>query len=271
MDFDAIVDAWLTPPRLSAPDWSAGGRLPEPERFSVTLPAVPLPSVPPDPPHPAYGAGVTVQGYVWDGSGPTALVVHGWGGSAVQLSAWIVGLRERGYRVVAFDAPAHGASGGAFASAPAFAGTIRAVSRLFGDGFDLIVAHSLGALAATLAVADGVRANRLIFLAPCCFVVPILERFGRSQGLDPIDFPTLAATFHKRFGAATALLDPLSRLTEKPPLTIVHDPDDAEVPFADAEAVAAHWPGASLVATPRVGHLRILGARTVIARTLEDL
>src|SRR5262249_24762467 len=51
---------------------------------------------------------------VWQ-SGPAAapavLLVHGWGGRGVQMGAFVEPLRARGYRVVWFDQPGHGASG----------------------------------------------------------------------------------------------------------------------------------------------------------------
>jgi alpha-beta hydrolase superfamily lysophospholipase len=47
------------------------------------------------------------------GKGPTILLVHGWNGHAAQLRAFVSPLVDAGYRVVAFDQPAHGQSSGA--------------------------------------------------------------------------------------------------------------------------------------------------------------
>jgi pimeloyl-ACP methyl ester carboxylesterase len=49
------------------------------------------------------------------------------------------------------------------------------------------------------------------------------------------------------------------------PALIIHDPTDADVPFADAEAIAASWPDARLYVTEGLGHRRILRDRDVIA------
>ncbi|MEZ4682380.1 MAG: alpha/beta fold hydrolase [Caldilineaceae bacterium] len=49
--------------------------------------------------------------YSW-GSGPTVLLVHGWAGRGSQLAPLVAPLVNAGYRVVAFDAPAHGDSPG---------------------------------------------------------------------------------------------------------------------------------------------------------------
>jgi len=46
-------------------------------------------------------------------SGPIVAPVHGWSGRGTQMGAFAAPLVERGYRVIAFDGPAHGDSAGA--------------------------------------------------------------------------------------------------------------------------------------------------------------
>jgi len=50
-----------------------------------------------------------VAGWRW-GNGPTVILLHGWGGYAGQLSAFVEPLVRSGYQVIAFDAPSHGES-----------------------------------------------------------------------------------------------------------------------------------------------------------------
>src|SRR5690349_4154288 len=57
------------------------------------------------------GALVRVRSYRW-GEGPVALLVHGWGGDAGQMTPFVEPLLEAGFAVVAFDAPGHGRSEG---------------------------------------------------------------------------------------------------------------------------------------------------------------
>ena len=56
--------------------------------------------------------GRPVASWEWGGQGPWVVLVHGWGGHAGQLHAFVPALLAAGFRVAAFDAPAHGASGG---------------------------------------------------------------------------------------------------------------------------------------------------------------
>lgn len=73
-----------------------------------------------------------VVGESW-GAGPVVYLVHGWAGHRGQLAAFGPPLVAHGYRVVAFDAPSHGASApGAFgprsSSIPEFAAALTAVA-----------------------------------------------------------------------------------------------------------------------------------------------
>src|SRR6188474_1182869 len=43
----------------------------------------------------------------WGSSGPKILLMHGWGGSRAQMTGFVGPLLSAGYRVVAYDQPAH--------------------------------------------------------------------------------------------------------------------------------------------------------------------
>src|SRR5262245_12337611 len=45
-------------------------------------------------------------------NGPAVLLMHGWGGSRAQMTGFVDPLLFAGYRVVAYDQPAHGDSTG---------------------------------------------------------------------------------------------------------------------------------------------------------------
>jgi hypothetical protein len=55
------------------------------------------------------------------------------------------------------------------------------------------------------------------------------------------------------------------------PLLLFHDRGDAEVPVADAAAIVAAWPRATLVETAGLGHNGVLRDPQVVARTVEFL
>ncbi|HEX6563435.1 MAG TPA: alpha/beta fold hydrolase [Chthoniobacterales bacterium] len=207
--------------------------------------------------------------YRWGNGEQRVLLVHGWAGKAAQFFALISALLEHGFSVVAFDAPAHGNSSGVFASGPAFARAARMVDERHGP-FYAVVAHSLGATAASIALAQGLRAQRAVLLAPAGFIEPLLETFIKLRELpDP-----LAGALRERFAArypAGIISVPLLAKAFEIPALILHDPDDGELPFSHGESIADSWPGATLVPASGAGHWRILRDQSVIERTVAFL
>ena len=194
---DAVIDAWLTPPPPAVLDVSAGGRLPAPGIVALELPDAPLQTLPPSDAHRAWGGGAQAFAYFWDGAGPTVALVHGWGGCAGIWSLWVGQLLRAGYRVVSIDAPAHGAAPGNRASAPAIAGTVRAASREVGP-FAATVSHSLGAIASSLAAADGEPLVAMVHLAACVEVDGTLLETAGSLELPRERIPALRERLAER-------------------------------------------------------------------------
>src|SRR5215218_9241931 len=102
-----------------------------------------------------------VVGWTW-GSGPTVLMVHGWAGSAGDWTALAPLLVAAGYRVAAFDFPAHGLSSGVRTALPDMVRALHSVAYELelGPGgesrpIEAVIAHSFGGAAAVLAARDG--------------------------------------------------------------------------------------------------------------------
>src|SRR5437870_5370277 len=99
---------------------------------------------------------------VWDwGDGPTVLLVHGWNGNAAQLAGLVPPLLRAGYYVAAPDLPAHGASAGTHTNVRAMADALLRLGRRVGP-VHAVIAHSLGAAASVIALAEGLGARRAV-------------------------------------------------------------------------------------------------------------
>ena len=97
--------------------------------------------------HDVLGSEGRVAFWSWgDPDWPLVICLHGWGGRATQWSALANRLLAAEHRVVALDAPAHGASDGDRASLPAFRNALLRVIETAGEPTAL-VGHSLGGLA----------------------------------------------------------------------------------------------------------------------------
>jgi pimeloyl-ACP methyl ester carboxylesterase len=210
-------------------------------------------------------AHTSIAAWSW-GDGPTAVLMHGWGGRADQLAAFVPPLLAAGFSVVAPDAPGHGASSGRESSLLAFADTLEAVAARVGS-IDAFVGHSAGAAAAALAMDRGLMIRRAVFLAPAASLADVVVRFAWQLRIPPWIAQAMRERVESRLGVPMSLLDvPRIARNARTPLLVFHDPSDREVPWKDGEAIAQAWPGAILVDAPGAGHNRILRDTRVIAQ-----
>jgi len=110
--------------------------------------------------------GIEVQAYRWGSGDRVVLLVHGWAGRATQMRRFIKPLINSGYKVVGFDAPAHGNSGGKTATFVEFENTMRKLYALEGEP-DAIIAHSYGGTAVLYSAMNGLPVKKLINLLRC--------------------------------------------------------------------------------------------------------
>lgn len=213
--------------------------------------------------------------YEW-GRGPrTVLVAHGWNGRASQFATLVRELVAEGCRVVSFDAPAHGESGGRGTYLVDWLDVFTALEERHGR-FDAIVGHSFGGLAALVGVARGLSADRVVTVAAPADADLLLAQF---QGM--LRYPESVTTEMRRLFASryfpgdpdpyvwlSAVRRPLRAGT---PLLVVHDEGDRMVPFAEASRIARANPGARTLATTGFGHNRVLSADAVLDAVLEFL
>ena len=204
------------------------------------------------------------------GQGPTILLVHGWEGRGGQLAAFAQPLAQRGFRVVAFDAPGHGKNTARESSLFSFADAIAAASRKFGP-LHGIVAHSMGCAAAMLALGGGQQVPRVVFVSPADASLAA-PRFASMLALRDDVVRHLFRRLEWQYGTTfeDIAIDRLaSRVAPISRLLIVHDQDDRFVPLSDARRLAQAWPDAQLKVTVGLGHHRILRDEATIATATD--
>ncbi len=204
---------------------------------------------------------------------PRVMLVHGWESRAAFLAVWVDPLQAAGFEVVAFDAPAHGASAGRRANAIVFAQAMTAIVERFGP-VSACIGHSLGGFASLLAVAggrlfdrEGLEVQRLLIFAGAEIGGDFMTMFCEFLGLGDDFLPLFLA------GAAEAEGHPISefeahRLFADHPIPTLwlHDPEDNEVPIEGAERVARACPHVTLERISGLGHDRIACDPTMIRR-----
>ncbi len=213
---------------------------------------------------------LTVRGhevvtYEW-GTGPrTALLLHGWRGRASQFAPLVRELRSEGFRVIAFDAPAHGSSSGRSTDIRDWIDAAEQLQAEHGP-FVVIVGHSFGALAALTAARSTVPVPAVAVIAGAAAPDAFLAQFAADLHLDAATTARLSERFRRRLhmdqSAVTARYDAVERpLPADTALLVVHDRGDRRMPDHDSLRLHdAHGARSRLVRTEGQGHTRVLSA-----------
>lgn len=199
----------------------------------------------------------------------TILLVHGWEGRGSQLATIVPYLLARDLRVVTFDAPGHGDSSLPRASVVEHARAICAVAHAVG-GIHGIVGHSVGGAAALFATRLGLEAKRFALISPPTTPIQFASTFARILGLDDTTKSAMMARIEARYAIRFDDLDARrDAATITAPLLVVHDRDDAIVPFANGEAIASAARRGRLISTTGLGHNAMVRAPKVL-ETIAD-
>ncbi len=213
---------------------------------------------------------VNLTAYSW-GEGATVLLVHGWGGRGTQFgSSFVKPLVESGYRVLAFDAPAHGKTPGkqtnGFEIAEAIANVVAKESPI-----DSIIAHSLGVASTVFALNKEVFVSKVVCLASMCWLSSSVKRFSQSAQLSPQAEHQLYRLMENTFGEDVWEIFSVDKRVAnlRIPALLFHDRGDRESSLSGSEAISKAWQGSQLIVTEGLGHQRILRDKQVIQQTVN--
>lgn len=256
---EQALDLWLTVPRLPISK-KERALLAEAENFSVPFHGQ-------RPPGGDFDLPVTTWG---EERRPLVLLVHGWGGHRAQLAAFVEPLLAAGFRVVSFDAPAHGDVPGTQASGYQIAEAMHAVVEKVGMP-QAVIAHSLGTMAVTVALDEWLKVQKLVFFGPMRRLSDTLEPFLKMNNL-PADLASeLKQVTENRFGADVWARTSLDLILPKfdIPALVFHDREDETTPYISGVGVARAWRSAKLVTTHGLGHRGALKDPDVIKQVVE--
>jgi pimeloyl-ACP methyl ester carboxylesterase len=202
---------------------------------------------------------------------PKILLVHGWQGRGTQLGKLIDPLIAKGFQVIALDGPAHGDSPGKKTNVKFFADALMEVDREIGP-FYAFVAHSFGAGATAIALSSGLKLQKVILVASPADLRWVRDDYCRLMNLSPGVGQAFQDRLEKWAGIKIKDVDIAKMGTNiEIPALIVHDPEDKEIAFHNAEIIAEHWKTARLLVLHGVGHRRILKSPEFIKAAVEFL
>jgi len=219
--------------------------------------------------------GTTVHGYSWNHNVlKKVLIIHGFESSIVNFDHFVFPLMDKGYGVLAFDAPGHGRSGGTMVSAPLFANMITMISEKYGP-VQSFIAHSFGGLTLSMAL-EGMEHNetfKVVFIAPLTELKTAAESFFHLLKLNE--------QIQKEFD--TQITDmggyPLewysirrSIKNIKAQILWLHDEDDDQTPLRDALNVKKDNPAnVKFLITKGLGHSGIYTDKKLVQEIIDFL
>ena len=193
----------------------------------------------------------------WEDSGPTVLLMHGWGGSRAQMTGFVDSLLNAGFRVVAYDQPAHGESDGKTTNVLEIAPTMELVMKQEGK-FDFIIAHSFGTLITSYALTQlsFPPPSKLVYLGAFNRLMDSLPRFQVQAKLPEEIIDGLRAMIVENFGIGIldAIVNEKMVAKIKVPALMFHDRSDNVTPVEDSRAIANAWTEAQYIETNNLGH-----------------
>lgn len=224
--------------------------------------------IPPDPSREPMMLAV----YEWgDPEHPAVALAHGWELQAGRMGHFVGPLLRAGFRVIAIDLPAHGASGGSLLNVPDGAAAIADACAACG-GVTALIGHSFGGLAALWLAAHtaGGGLGHVVTLGAGSGVNFLIHNLATAKGWDAAHERAFRDRFAERFGGPVELYS-VERFGRhiRVPVLVVHDRRDNMVGIEESDAILAHVPTARRLATSGLGHRAITRDAEVIAAAIR--
>ena len=220
--------------------------------------------------------GATITGWRWNHpADKKVLIVHGFESSVTNFDDYIGLLIKKGYEVLAFDAPAHGRSGGKTITAPLYKDTIKEINKLYGP-IDSFIAHSFGGLAVSLALEEIKHTDftKLVLIAPATETEGAIDSFFKTIRLDdPLVREEFEKVIIKEAGVNSSWYSIRRAMNNIRAKTLwLHDHEDDTTPISDAIKVQQeNHRNINFVFSTGLGHRRIYRDNKVQKAILDFL
>ncbi len=219
-----------------------------------------------------YGKHI-LKGYEWGEGERVVLLVHGWESRGTAMRSFVPQLVDAGFKVVAFDGPAHGNSAGKRTNLPHFGGAVRAIIKYIGGVYGIIT-HSFGGASTVFSLANidnSISIEKLVLIG----VPSSMENLSKDF-TNLIKAPTsVAKRFEKMLEDRINM--PLSeghlglayQRVKVGETLVVHDREDQVIPLDEAHAVVETWENTSLLITEGLGHFLLMKNPDLIKRVTD--
>jgi len=219
--------------------------------------------------------GIDIRGYRWNHPQPKKmLIVHGFESTAYNFDRYVMPLVKKGYEVLAFDAPAHGASGGKRINLPMYIDTLKHIYFKYGP-INAYLAHSFGGLATAhfLEIYEHDDQTKVVLIAPATETVTAIDSFFKFLHLNNDirkEFDELIYQKSNKRPSEFSIKRAVHNI--KASILWFHDEEDELTPLSDALKVKEeNHPNIEFEISKGYGHRRIYRENKVVKRIVEFL
>lgn len=219
--------------------------------------------------------GITIRGYRWNHpSHKKFLIVHGFESASQNFDRYISPMVRMGYEVLAFDAQAHGISGGKRITLPEYVETLKQVLKRYGP-IDAYLSHSFGGLALTqfIETIPHDEKTRIVLIAPATETVTAIDSFFRLLQLnDDVrkEFNQLIFNKGGHWPQHYSIRRAMKHINAK--VLWFHDENDDLTPLEDALKIKdEEHKNVEFIITSGLGHRRIYRDNKVSKKIFEFL
>lgn len=211
-----------------------------------------------------------IQCYTWGTGAKTVLLGHGFNSNAARWRPLVGLLNHNGYKVVAFDAPAHGNSEWKRVNGLLYAAIIGELIQAFKPNY--VVGHSFAGIAFSyyFSKMKHLSVEKIILLGVPNELTDISTVFFKELHLNKKVETAYFKVFEEKFGYPAEYFT-LSNLMSSVPYhgLIIHDEMDDIASFKGAQLLHEKWNNSSFLATKNLGHS--LQGRSVYAKIVSFL
>ncbi|HXJ99290.1 MAG TPA: alpha/beta hydrolase [Gelidibacter sp.] len=196
-----------------------------------------------------------IMTYRWIGSKQTILLAHGWESNSARWKNLITTLKNKGYDMIALDAPAHGQSGSDVFNAILYAEFINVAAQRFSP--DILIGHSVGGMACALFQSkyQPVKLKKMILLGSPSEFKDVMKRYTDMLSYNKRVISELNRTIETRFGNSADTFSTAKFLESSASEgLLIHDKNDRIIPYNDALLINNSFKNSQLITTKGLGH-----------------
>jgi pimeloyl-ACP methyl ester carboxylesterase len=214
-----------------------------------------------------------VKLYEWGSGDRVVLLAHGWESRGTALRDSVPSLVEAGFKVVAFDAIAHGDSTGKRNNLSTNGSTIEAIITHYGGIYGAIC-HSFGCSSLIYAlqfINPRLSVERVVFIAVPPATKVIMSNFLKMMNIPSAVKKAYYEWMEKKTGFPLHKIDVATARHEVRvgKLLLFHDRYDEVTSLEAAERVVERWDNAELRVTEGFGHFKLAKNRAVLQQMVD--